>query len=116
MNKRLLVIVALLFTVQGAHAAVECTGKIKKLLIYRDGWVNVSADWRGDYTMICNLKDEWKGVSVTTCAMWASMLQNLKKSDKSVSFYYGADDNVSSCDSIPTYKNSPAPVYIGDIF
>ena len=98
-----------------SYAAIDCIGKVNKVLIYQSGVVNIKTSWRGDYVHICNLKEERAGVSIATCAMWASMLQNIKKSGGDASFYYNPDSTYDSCSNVPTYSASPAPVYIGDI-
>ena len=94
-----------------ALASFQCNVTVQKVLIYNDGSVNVYHSGRSDYTYICNLSEERQGVSVTTCAMWASMLQNIKKNNGIAQFYYSGD---GSCSTLSTYSASPAPVYIGD--
>lgn len=89
----------------------QCTVDINSVLIYSNGIVNVKHSGRGDYTFICNLKEDYQGVSVSTCAMWTSMLLSMKNAAKKVDFYY--DNQYSSCAAIPTYGSAPIPVYIG---
>jgi hypothetical protein len=83
------------------------------VLIYSNGSVNVKHAGRNDYTVICNLKTERLGVSVTTCAMWASTLFDSKKNNLKMQFYYNSHANYDSCAELPIYAASPAPVYIG---
>ena len=54
------------------NAAFHCSVDIHKVLIYNNGIVNILHSDRNDYTNICSLNDDWKGVGVTTCAMWTS--------------------------------------------
>ena len=95
-----------------AFAVFQCNVTVQKVLIYEDGSVNVYHTGRGDYTYICSLSEERKGVSIQTCAMWASMLQNIKKNSGIAQLYYSGE---GSCATLPTYASSPAPTYIGDI-
>ncbi len=95
-----------------SHATFNCNVSITKVLVYSSGAVNVLHTGRGDYTFICNLKEERDGVSIATCAMWTSMLQSIKKHNGQAAFYFNGD---GSCSTLPTYASSPTPVYIGDI-
>lgn len=95
-----------------AHAAFECNVKIVNILIYADGLVNVVHTGRNEYTVICSLGAEHGGVSPTTCAMWAGMLQAIKKKNGIAAFYFGGE---GSCATMPTYGSAPIPTYIGDI-
>ena len=95
-----------------AHAAYECSVSVKTVLIYRNGLVNVLHSGRGDYTFVCSLKGTYGGVDPATCAMWAAMLQSIKKKNGVANFYF---DGAGSCDTMGTYSNAPAPVYIGDV-
>jgi hypothetical protein len=106
-----LVVLAALMPLQ-AHAVFECTVKINNVLIYRDGAVNVLHTGRGDYTVVCNLNAERLGVSPVTCAMWAAMLQHIKKNNGNASFYF---EGAGSCATVPVYGESPAPLYIGNM-
>lgn len=89
-----------------------CDVNIQNVLMYHDGSVNVRHSGRNDYTYICNLNNERMGVSVTTCAMWTSVLVNLQAQDKKAAFYYNVPE-ITSCALLPIYRESPAPVYIG---
>ena len=95
-----------------ANAAFHCSADINRILIYGNGTVNILHSGRNDFTVICDLNSEWKGVSVTTCAMWTAMLQNIKKNNSKAIFYYGGE---GTCSALPTYGSTPAAVYIGDI-
>ncbi|WP_277373650.1 hypothetical protein [Pseudomonas sp. AA-38] len=95
------------------NAAFECASDINAVLIYSNGVVNVLHSGAGKYTHICNLNEERQGVSVTTCAMWAGMLLNLKSENKKADFYYNTAQDYNSCSELPSYGGAPAPVYIG---
>ena len=93
-----------------SEAAFHCNVGISKVLVYGNGSVNVFHQGRNDYTIICNLSEARQNVSITTCAMWTSMLQNIKKEGNKAIFYYPGS---VTCAALPTYGSSPAPVYIG---
>lgn len=95
-----------------ARADYYCEVSVATVLIYRDGYVNVLHSGRGDYTIVCNLKDTYGGVDTTTCAMWAGMLQSIKKKNGKAQLYFSGD---GSCATMPTYGSAPVPVYIGDV-
>lgn len=95
-----------------AHAAFECNVSVKNVLVYADGIVNVLHSGRGDYTVICNINSEHSGVSPSTCAMWTTMLQVIKKKNGTANIYYPGS---GSCSTLPTYGSAPVPTYIGDV-
>lgn len=95
-----------------ALAAYSCSTTVNRVLVYSNGNVNINHSGRGDYTIICNLKTPRDGVSITTCAMWTSKLQNIKKNNGVAQFYYGGE---GSCEELPTYGSAPTPIYIGDM-
>lgn len=88
----------------------HCTVDVSRVLVYGNGSVNILHSGREDYTYICDMDGDWKGVSTVTCAMWASLLQNSQVNDKKAIFYY---EGTGSCATLATYGSSPAPVYIG---
>jgi hypothetical protein len=112
MKAKIYLLTGLLFISASSQAAFHCTVDVKKVLVYNSGTINVLHSGRNDYTVICNLKTEAKGVSIPTCAMWTSMLQNIKKAKAKAIFYYPGE---GTCASLPTYGNAPIPVYIGDV-
>jgi len=79
-------------------------------MVYGNGSVNVLHQGRNDYTIICNLSKARQNVSITTCAMWTSMLQNIKKVGEKAIFYYSGE---GTCATLPIYGNSSAATYIG---
>lgn len=112
MKIKSLLLTSMLLISTTSNAAFHCTVDVNKVLVYSNGSVNVLHSGRNDYTVICNLKTEAKGVSIPTCAMWTSMLQNIKKAKTKAIFYYPGD---GTCASLATYGNAPTPVYIGDV-
>lgn len=105
--------IALMCVPLPGFADFTCTVDVNKVLIYSNGIVNVLHSGRGNYTHICSLQQEYKGVSITTCAMWASMLANFQEKNRRAVFYYN-DEAVQSCAELPTYNLAPAPIYIGN--
>jgi hypothetical protein len=95
-------------------ASFHCNVDVINVLIYSNGNVNVKHTGRGDYTVICNLKQERQGVSIATCALWASILSGYEKENKKATFYYNTAPDYSSCAELPIYNSAPAPVYIGN--
>ena len=112
---RIIVIVMMICMSPSSYAAFHCAVNVKAVLMYANGSVNVRHDARNDYTVICSLKQERLGVSLSTCALWTSTLLNLKKDGRKAIFYYNTASNYNSCATLPTYGNAPAPVYIGDV-
>lgn len=113
--KKLVLIFITLFFSNSAWATFSCTVDVNAVLVYSNGAVNISHAGRNDYTFICNLKTERQGVSIATCATWASFLFDAKKNNRKVQFYYNSHENYNSCSELPTYSASPAPVYIGEV-
>jgi hypothetical protein len=95
-----------------AHAAFECDATIRQVLVYGDGSVGVLHSARNDLVFICNVQTARLGVDIGTCAMWTSMLIKIKDKAGIANFYY---NGTGSCSTLPTYTNSPAPLYIGDV-
>ncbi len=109
--KKLIIVLIMIFPAS-AMAAYSCSVTVNRVLVYANGNLNILHSGRGDYTVVCNLKTPRDNVSITTCAMWASMLQNIKKNNGTAHFYYSGE---GSCATLPTYNSAPTPVYIGDI-
>ena len=107
--KKVLGIVLVLISAS-SFSDFNCEVNVSRVLVYGNGSVNILHSGRNDYTYICDMDGDWKGVSTVTCAMWTSLLQNSQVNDKKVIFYYGG---TGSCASLATYGSSPAPVYIG---
>ncbi len=93
-----------------ASASFSCTVDISNVLIYQNGLVNVKHTGRNDFTYICNLTSDWNGVNPVTCAMWTSILQNLKQDNNKAVFKYNGE---GSCETLPTYDASISPDFIG---
>jgi hypothetical protein len=112
MKKTITAALAVLAVSLPAQADFHCSATINRVLVYQDGMVNILHTGRSDFTQICNLKGDWKGVDTITCAFWTSMLQNIKSKNGQAIFYY---PGTGSCGALATYGATPAPIYIGDI-
>ena len=112
--KKLITSTFFIVAITPASAAFTCVADVTGVLIYGDGSINVKHSGRNAWTFICNLKTERQGVSIATCAMWVSTLQNAKKENKKLRFYYPTGASYNSCAALPIYGAAPAPVYIGD--
>lgn len=93
-----------------AHAAVDCVGKVSKVLLYADGTVNILGSWRGDYNFVCSTSGAFGSVPAEICLSWYATLTKAKTENLDVTVYYNTN---TPCAALPTYQSSPAPVYIG---
>jgi hypothetical protein len=105
----LVAIVALALPTVGA-AAVDCVGKVQKVLLYADGSLNVMGAWRGDYTYVCNTNGSFGGVPSEVCLGWYALLSKAKADNLDVTIYYFTN---TPCNALPTYQAAPVPVYVG---
>src|SRR5262245_18867613 len=108
--RTVLFMLAILLPAQ-SFADFTCNTQVRDVLVYADGSVNVRHSGRNDFTYICNLQTPRLGVGASTCAMWTSLLLNVKKNGGTAQFWYLG---TGSCATLPTYVNSPAPHYVGD--
>ena len=106
----LLVAVGALCAGHQAHAAVDCVGKIAKVLLYADGTVNIVGSWRGDYNFVCSTSGAFGSVPAEVCLSWYATLMKAKTDNLDVTVYYNTN---TACSALPTYGSSPVPVYIG---
>lgn len=111
MLKSAAAVVLLTFSL-AATAQVDCVGKVKHLLVYANGTVNVLNSFRNDFTVVCNLNSNHGAVTPTVCASWVALLAHIKKKDGLAVHYYPAG---TVCSAVPTYADAPVPGYIGDL-
>jgi len=103
------VLVSCLFlSTASSDGSVYCQGKINKVYITSNGNVVIYGDYLNNYTQICSLNSTWNNVDTMTCASWLALAKTAVTERSDVIVYYA---NESSCTSIPTYENSPAPYY-----
>lgn len=94
-----------------AYASVNCSGTIDLVYVHKNAGLFIRGMWRNDVTQLCNLDNTWKGITPGTCKAWMSMMETAKATSAQVKIQY-SDNDVSSCGSIATYSNSPAPNYV----
>jgi hypothetical protein len=82
-----------------------------KVLTYQDGAVLLITEWRGNYFQICNLNQNWKGVSSSVCFAWMSKITSAINSGKGVGIWYSGVPG-DFCKSVPAYGDAPAAAYI----
>lgn len=113
MKKQLavLAIFAGALTHSAAHADAYCAGLTYEALTYGNGDVMILPAWRGDWIVICNVNTPRNNVSPSTCFSWFSAINSSIIYNKSVGYYFAGIDP-SACTTLPTYGNTPAPVYV----
>lgn len=94
-----------------AFAAAYCSGPISHTLTYASGDVLILSSWRSTWTQVCNVKQEWKGVTPEVCYLWFSKISSAITEDKSMTVYYAGIEQ-SECATMPTYGGAPAPGYM----
>jgi hypothetical protein len=93
-----------------ARADISCTGTINGVLLYADGSVMIQGSWRGDLTMICNTQNNFGGIDTSICLAWYGAAVKSSQGHVIVGTYYSGD--TYTCANLPTYHNSPPPVYL----
>jgi len=93
-----------------AQADISCSGTLSGVLLYADGSVMIQGSWRGDWTMICNTQNNFGGIDTSTCLAWYGAAVKSSQGHITVGTYYSGD--TYTCTNLPTYHNSPPPVYL----
>jgi hypothetical protein len=93
-----------------AQADISCSGTLSGVLLYADGSVMIQGSWRGDWTMICNTQNNFGGIDTSTCLAWYGAAVKSSQGHVTVGTYYSGD--TYTCTNLPTYHNSPPPVYL----
>ena len=94
-----------------AHAAAPCVGTVTNIYTHATGSVVVRSSWRNDWTQVCNVNEEWKGVPSQSCWAWFALLSAAVTDSKSVSINY-PNLQPAECATMPTYASSPAPDFV----
>lgn len=94
---------------QVSAAPQACAGTVDASWITSDGMVLIKGSWRNDHTMICSIRNEWKGVSPDVCMSWAAKVDAAVTMGKSVTVYY---TDIADCASLPVYTATPGPYYV----
>ena len=101
--------IAMIGLPQPALAAVDCSGTVFGKAVSDDGSILIRGTWRGDYTKICNIKTDWNGITPDVCALWTAMADAAVTTGKSLYVQYATE---TSCATIPTWGQGPAPYRI----
>lgn len=95
-----------------AHAAaVDCAGTISGVYTTKAGGVVVLSSWRGAWTQICNLNNEWKGVPSQTCWGWYAKVNTAVADVLEIRFHF-PDGTSAACDQLLTFHNANPPEYV----
>ena len=103
----------------GAHAG-WCFGKVIYFGTDGGGNATVAMDWRNPfgYVKICNINQDWNGISPVTCALWLSVIKSAQLSKVPMWWQYSDNDvpagasNGPGCVGMAFEPNSPAPLKI----
>jgi hypothetical protein len=93
-----------------ARADISCGGTLSAVLLYADGSVMIQGTWRNDLTIICNTQNNFGGIDTSICLAWYGAAVKASQSHVGVGIYYTGD--TYTCANLPTYHNSPPPVYL----
>jgi hypothetical protein len=86
-------------------ADIYCSGLVNNVLVYADGTVAINAQWRADYTTICNLSVERNGVTTTTCTGWLALAEGARKRGEALNIWY-PNATFAGCSSILLIKRA----------
>lgn len=96
-------------SIPSAEADVWCSGTIAGVYVNVNGGVNILPSFRQDWLEICNVTTTRLGVTVDVCKAWLALVTSLHVTQQSAAITYTGS---TACNAIPTYQNSPAPVYV----
>lgn len=94
-----------------ALAAAPCVGTVTNIYTHAAGSVVIRSSWRNDWTQVCNVNEEWKGVPSQSCWAWFALLSAAVTDSKSVAVNY-PNLQPAECATMPTYASSPAPDFV----
>lgn len=109
--KILIGVLAIGLSFSASAGNIYCEGNIVNLYVSSAGDVIFQADYRADYTEVCNLHGSWQGIDTETCYAWYSQLIAAQTHAKGVLLNYSTTATYT-CANLPTYGNSPAPGYV----
>jgi hypothetical protein len=107
-KKVVVICLLVLFCAVSVVQAEWCTGTIDRVLMTADGDVDIKATYRGDFTKICNRDNYWNDISPEVCADWYDTVVAARISGRTITIRY---PDGTPCDTLPTYNDSPAPMY-----
>ena len=92
-------------------AQIWCAGKVSNIYVDNANYLTVLGAWRGDYTVLCNIRTTWKGIDPMTCLSWMGIAMTATSKQQGVTVYY-ADPAAVACNTLATYANSSPPIYV----
>lgn len=95
-----------------ANPAVYCSGKVLEAYTGSDGEIMIRSSWRGDWTMVCNLRTAWKAIDPQVCWAWFAQVNTAVAEQTTIGIYYLNLQGSGVCQALPTYGNAPAPRYV----
>lgn len=98
--------------IQSSHAATNCVGQVSGMFTTVTGDVFMHATFRNDWLQVCNVTTAWKSVPTDVCKVWVASLTTLRVTQEPLAVRYNDYTSDTSCGSIPSYQEAPAPVYI----
>ena len=113
-NPRFAILLSALLLAQQAMAQnLTCYGFLTHVWVDNSNQLYIAASYRGDHTMICDLDNDWKGITPSVCESWLAIIQSVVSDDRYsfVTVRY-IDSPYSDCSELPLYSESPAPLYV----
>jgi hypothetical protein len=95
-----------------ANAGTYCSGVPEQVLTYDHGRVMIFGSWRNDWTSICSVEEEWKGVGIQTCWNWFALVNEAASQGNEIIVYYSDLSSNADCATLPIYGASIAPGYV----
>ncbi|WP_419811822.1 hypothetical protein [Bacterioplanoides sp.] len=95
-----------------AAQSLWCAGTITGVYINSAKEVIVNGTWRNSWTRVCKTDGSSGNIDTVTCSLWASLITSAVNNDKNMTFHYTELPNGTTCDTLPTYENSPTPNYV----
>ena len=114
-NTKYVVLLYALFLSQQAMAQnLTCYGFLSHVWVDDSNQLYIAASYRGDHTMICDLDNDWKGITPAVCENWFDIARSILALDRYTSFVTVRylDTPYANCSELPLYSESPAPLYV----
>lgn len=92
-----------------ASANYWCTGTVSNSYVTPNGAVVMLGSWAPNYTMICSLRETWKGVPPEVCVAWLAKVDSAVALGRSMTVYYAGE---TPCNTLASYDTAPAPGYV----
>ncbi|WP_298303436.1 hypothetical protein [uncultured Erythrobacter sp.] len=102
-------LLAATLTTQANAATHWCTGSVETFYVSSNGLAIFKPAWSPVYLQICNVNEDWNGVSPNVCMAWVAKVDAAIGLSKQIRIKY---DDVPACDQVPSNASSPPPVYL----